>query len=126
MVIRAAPTSTTNITGFFATSIGLSFTNDSLVARFTISGSNNGRERAPREISCAPSCLDSCLLSIGGALAVGIFFNSSFSRTSEQFAVEHLQMLNDGAKRERGEIGERAHDDHGPYHQKHEQRTSRR
>src|ERR1019366_979525 len=72
MVVNAAPTSTTNITGFFATILGLSFTNDSLVARFTISGSNNGRARTPLEMSCEASCLASCLLSTGGALWLDI------------------------------------------------------
>ena len=45
-MVSAAPTSTTNITGFFASVTGFSLTNDSLMARRTISGSNSGRARA--------------------------------------------------------------------------------
>src|SRR5438552_18778494 len=44
-VVTAAPTSTTNITGFLITTGGLSLTNDSRIARLTISGSNKGRAR---------------------------------------------------------------------------------
>ena len=72
-VVSAAPTSTTNITGFFATFLGLSLTNDSLVARFTISGSNSGRARTPLEMSAVASCsLISGLRSTGGAVTVDI------------------------------------------------------
>src|ERR1035441_984912 len=47
MVVMAAPTSTTNITGFFIMVRGFSLTNESLSARFTIGGSNSGRAREP-------------------------------------------------------------------------------
>src|ERR1700687_1227450 len=101
MVVRAAPTSTTNITGFLATFIGLSFTNDSLVARFTISGSNNGRERTPREMSCEASLI-SGLISTGGVLRVDIF-DSSSAMALEQLPIQHLKVLSNWAERERGE-----------------------
>src|SRR5712672_2898568 len=42
MVVSAAPTSTTNMTGFFASVRGFSFANEALNARPTISRSNNG------------------------------------------------------------------------------------
>ena len=45
-MVSAAPTSTTNITGFFNNVAGFSLTKDSFVARATISGSKSGRERA--------------------------------------------------------------------------------
>ena len=45
-MVSTAPTSTTNITGFFASVTGFSFTNDAWIARPTISGSNSGRDRA--------------------------------------------------------------------------------
>src|SRR5713101_6417556 len=45
-VVSAAPTSTTNITGFFSKVNGFNFAKDALAARPTISGSNNGRDRA--------------------------------------------------------------------------------
>ena len=44
-MVSAAPTSTTNITGFFASVTGFSLTKDARIARPTISGSNNGRAR---------------------------------------------------------------------------------
>ena len=44
-MVSAAPTSTTNITGFFSSVTGFSLTNDAAVARRTISGSNSGRAR---------------------------------------------------------------------------------
>src|SRR5580692_9970285 len=47
IVVMAAPTSTTNMTGFFIMPRGLSFTKESLSARFTIGGSNKGRAREP-------------------------------------------------------------------------------
>jgi hypothetical protein len=45
IVTRAAPTSTTNMTGFFRSVSGFSFTKESLLARRTMSGSNRGRAR---------------------------------------------------------------------------------
>ncbi len=45
-MVSAAPTSTTNITGFFSKVNGFSLAKDALAARPTISGSNNGRDRA--------------------------------------------------------------------------------
>ena len=44
-VVMAAPTSTTNITGFFIISRGCSLTNESRMARFTMGGSSSGRAR---------------------------------------------------------------------------------
>src|SRR5580704_12758409 len=45
-VVSKAPTSTTNITGFFARVTGFNLTKDARTARLTISGSNKGRDRA--------------------------------------------------------------------------------
>ncbi len=45
-VVIAAPTSTTNMTGFFIMVRGLSLRNESPMARFTMGGSNSGRARA--------------------------------------------------------------------------------
>jgi redox-sensitive bicupin YhaK (pirin superfamily) len=47
MVVMAAPTSTTNMTGFFIMVRGFSLTNESRMARFTMGGSNSGRAREP-------------------------------------------------------------------------------
>src|SRR3954447_20303394 len=44
-VVRAAPISTTNITGFFIRIRGCSLRNESPMARRTMGGSNNGRLR---------------------------------------------------------------------------------
>src|SRR5262249_6192332 len=103
-VVIAAPTSTTNMTGFFATMRGLSFTNDSRIARRRISGSNSGRARTPLEISCDASVvLCSDLRSCGLRVAVDIL---------ENLSVQHLEMLDDRTKRQCGEIRQRAHNDH--------------
>src|ERR1700730_10394115 len=111
-VVNAAPTSTTNITGFFTTILGFSLRNDSLIARLRISESNSGRARTPREMSCGPSCFVSCLRSSGGAPRVDIF-NSSFVISSEQLSVQHLEVFNNWAQRERREICERAYNQDG-------------
>src|SRR5258708_32410795 len=93
-VVRAAPTSTTNITGFFATSRGLSFTNDSFVALLKISESNRGRARMPLEISAVPSCsLTSGLRSAGGRTVTVDIFRLLSPSVLEQFPVQHLKML---------------------------------
>jgi hypothetical protein len=42
IVVTAAPTSVTNITGFFHMCTGLSFLKLSTIAGMTIAGSNNG------------------------------------------------------------------------------------
>src|SRR5579864_8503079 len=44
-VVKTAPTSTTNITGFFAIKRGLSLRKESATARLTIGGSKSGRDR---------------------------------------------------------------------------------
>src|SRR5215831_3806764 len=94
-VVRAAPTSTTNMTGFFARTRGFSFTNDCLIARFTISGSNNGRVRTPFEMSCALSIFGVVVLGSWGTVAVAI---------SKHLSVQHLEMLDDRAQRQSRKI----------------------
>src|SRR5205809_920750 len=113
-VVSAAPTSTTNITGFFATIRGFSLMNEFLVARLRISGSNSGRARTPLEMSCAPSVLVSTLGSSGGAIAVAI---------SKHLSVQHLEMLNNRAQRKCREIREGPDNDNGSDQQDDEQRT---
>jgi hypothetical protein len=58
--VSTAPTSTTNMTGFFARVIGFSLTNESTIARRTIGGSNKGRARFPRDkpidVESPPDC----------------------------------------------------------------------
>src|SRR6266850_703275 len=112
-VVSAAPTSTTKITGFFATCIGLSFTKESLVARPRISASNSGRVRVPLDMSCWPSVFVSCLGSRGGAVSVDIV-NSLFVMTSERPSVQHLKVFDNRTKRKCREIRQRTDDDDGP------------
>src|SRR6059036_2623083 len=113
-VVRAAPTSTTNITGFFATIRGFSLMNESLVARLRISGSNSGRARTPLEMSCVASVFVATLGSSGGAIALAI---------SKHLSVPHLEMLNNRAQRKRREICEGADNDDGSDQQDDEQRA---
>ncbi len=71
-VVSKAPTSTTNITGFFARVTGFSFTKDALTARLTMSGSNNGRDRASffGISDVESSCGGVFLLACGGVVTV--------------------------------------------------------
>src|SRR5215468_9055240 len=117
IVVSAAPTSTTNITGFFATWRGFSLRNDSFVARLTISGSNRGRVRTPFEMSSVASVFALSLGSCGGAVTVAI---------SKHLSVQHLKMLNDRPKRKSREVGQRADDDDGSDKKNDEQRTMSR
>src|SRR6266850_3195935 len=116
-VVRAAPTSTTNITGFFATIRGFSFTNDSFIARLRISGSNRARARTPLEMSCVLSGLVSILGSCGGRVAVAIL---------KHLSVQHLEVLNDGSERECREIRECTDNNDCSNQQDDEQRAVRR
>src|SRR5579871_1830414 len=111
-VVSAAPTSTTNITGFFATKTGFSLTNDSFVALLRISGSNKGRARTPREMSAVASCWRaSVFFSGGGTVTVDIFQLLVLIRGSEQLAIQHLEVFNNRAERENGEVRQGT-DDH--------------
>src|SRR5215510_3755801 len=103
-VVKAAPTSTTNMTGFLATILGFSLTKDSFVARARISGSNRGRARTPLEMRAAPSVLISGLCSFGGATSVAI---------SKHLPVQHLEMFDDWSQRERGEVCQCTDDHNG-------------
>src|SRR3954468_6661497 len=76
MVVSAAPTSTTNITGFLRSVIGFSFTNDARAARPTISGSKRGRERASFfGRSEAGSSWGASGLGVGGAVKADMVLN---------------------------------------------------
>src|SRR5215831_10238577 len=104
-VVRAAPTSTTNITGFFATALGLSFMNDSLVARLRISESKSERARTPLEMSPGPSGSGfGCFCCRGGTVTVDI---------SKHLSIQHLEILNNWSQREGRKVRQRADDDDG-------------
>src|SRR6516162_5625403 len=113
IVVSAAPTSTTNMTGFFARTRGFSFTNDCLIARFRISGSNRGRVRTPFEMSWAllsafgVGVLDCC----GGAVTVAI---------SKHLSIQHLEMLDDRPQRKSREVSECTNYHDGSNQQNHE------
>src|SRR5262245_57167249 len=111
-VVKAAPTSTTNITGFLATSLGFSLTKESLVARLRIAGSNRGRARTPLDRSCVPSGLISGLRSRGRAVRVAILVH---------LPIQHLEMFHNWTQRKCRKIGESAHDDDGAHQQHHKQ-----
>src|SRR5262249_36193811 len=114
---KAAPTSTTNMTGFLATIRGFSLTNDSFVARRMISGSNKGRDRTPLEMSGVPSVSTSLMPtfgSCGGRVAVAILKHPP---------VQHLEMLNNRPQGQGREIRQCAHDNDRSDQQHDEQRT---
>src|SRR5262245_59293616 len=92
IVVIAAPTSTTKMTGFFATTRGLSLTNESRTARLSISGSDSGRARAPFERiwPLSGACLGVC--DFGGDTRVDI---------SIHLPAQHLKMLDDWTQRDR-------------------------
>ena len=114
MVVISAPTSTTNITGFFIISRGFSLTNESPIARFTIGGSNSGRARAAFfGISEVTS------LSIAGGVTVAT------GMLAPQPPLLHQEMFHHGSERKRREEGQRAHDQHHAHQQRHEQRPVR-
>src|SRR5215472_10859994 len=120
MVVRAAPTSTTNITGFLMSVAGFSLTNDSRSARLTMGGSNSGRDRTSfLGMSCGSS-----MTGVGGAATVAM--SSTPDREQhhrEELPLLHQEMLYDRSERQGREIGEGAHDNHGSDEQSHEQRA---
>src|SRR5580700_5709146 len=120
-VVIAAPTSTTKITGFFISQTGFNLTNEPLMARWRMSGSNRGRAWA--------SFFGS--RSVGSGPAGGTTFGSSVARTStaaisEQPPLVHQEMLDDRAERECREKSERADDYDGAHQKAHEQNSVRR
>src|SRR5215813_11275904 len=113
IVVSAAPTSTTNMTGFFARTRGFSFTNDCLIARFKISGSNRARVRTPFEMSWVLSAFGVAALgSCGGAVTVAI---------SKHLSIQHLEMLDDRPQRQSREISQCTNDHDGSDQQNHKQ-----
>src|SRR5271168_974274 len=86
MVVRSAPTSTTNMTGFLIMVRGSSLRQESTIARRRILESRS-------EMAWCCRC--------------------SGMGASESLSGKHLQVLEDGTKAERGEEGERADDEDG-------------
>src|ERR1019366_7877592 len=108
-VVRTAPTSTTNMTGFFIMWRGLSFTSASVMARLTMGGSRIGRERDPLRGTIDATSSD------GDTVSNGIL--------APQPPLMHQEMFHDRAQRESREKRQRAHDHHYPHEQHDEHRT---
>src|ERR1700737_1866476 len=96
MVVRSAPTSTTNMTGFLIIVWGFSFANESTTAREMIFLSASG---------CALTWAD---WSMG---------------SSEGLSGEHQQVLENGSQTQGRKEGERTHDENGGNEQRGEQRS---
>src|SRR5439155_17579123 len=118
------PTSTTKMTGFFATTLGSSLRNASRVARFMISGSNSGRARTARvAISGDPGRRAGFE---GAVSVVAISTRKRKPQHCEQLSALHEEVLHDGSERQGREEGQRAHDDHGPDQYADKERAVRR
>ena len=119
--MSAAPTSTTNITGFFATVAGFSFAKDARIARPTISASNNGRDRTSLFGSSAPESSRGIVLFVPeGAVKAGIVL-LPLQANSEHLAGVHQIVLHNGTQRQRGKEGQSAYDQHRANQQANEQ-----
>src|SRR5580700_10976912 len=101
MVVSAAPTSTTKITGFLASVTGFSLKNDSLKARPAISVSNNGLARA-NFLGRSDVRSSAAGAGLGGVIVLDIGL--------EQLSLMHQIMLHNGPERKRGKERERADD----------------
>src|SRR5450756_347115 len=108
-VVMTAPTSTTNMTGFFIMWRGLSFTSASVMARLTMGGSRSGRERDPLRGTIDATSSD------GDTVSNDIL--------APQPPLMHQEMFHDRTQRERREKRQRAHDQHYPHQQDDEHRT---
>src|SRR5262245_41668058 len=119
MVVIAAPTSTTNITGFFISVSGFSFANEARTARLTISGSNRGRDRASflgrSEVGSSGGI---CGVTVGSVVVVAMLLAPKLSAV-------HQEMLDDRTERKRREEGQRTNDQDGADEQSDEQRSVR-
>src|ERR1017187_4841067 len=108
-VVITAPTSTTNMTGFFIMWRGLSFTSASVMARLTMGGSRSGRERDPLRGTIDATSSD------GDTVITDIL--------APQPPLVHQEMFHDRAQRERREKRQCAHNQHYPHQQHDEHRT---
>src|SRR4051812_41627310 len=115
-VTRAAPTSTTKMTGFFARVFGLSLTKDSRVARLTISRSNRGRARLNLggRSELGPGELGGAALGVGISTTVAMILAPDVHHHErEEPPVLHEEVLSDGTQREGREEGQCPDQDHG-------------
>src|ERR1035438_6510094 len=105
-VVITAPTSTTNMTGFFIMWRGLSLTSASVMARLTMGGSRRGRERDPLRGTIDATSSD------GDTVITDIL--------APQPPLVHQEMFHDRAQRESREKRQCAHNQHYP-HQQHDE-----
>src|SRR3954466_7126306 len=98
MVVMNAPTSTTNMTGFFIMWRGLSFTSESVRARLTMGGSKSGRARDP-----FLGMIEATSSDTGDAVVTGIL--------APKPPLMHQEMFHNRTQRERREKRERTYDD---------------
>src|SRR5262245_12728180 len=124
IVVSAAPTSTTDMTGLFRNVIGLSFPTDAQVARFTISGSKSGRARTSflgRSDVGSTGASGSLGLAGDGMVTVGMVR----LRVSEKPSAVHHVVLDDRAQGKHGKERQRSYDQNGADEQTDEERAMR-
>src|ERR1700723_1165315 len=113
-VVTKAPTSTTNITGFFHSVPGFSFTKQSLVARPRMSGSKRGLARTSlrgmRLVKSLPLLLSTSGSGICTVVAICLAPNSAVRDIAqgghdpgEQLARMHQEMFDNRTQRKRRE-----------------------
>jgi len=103
----ALPTSTTNITGFFATMRGSSLRNASLMARLTMAPSNNARGAFfGRMVVCWAGVASSAATGSSSCFSMAMSVVPSMSR--ERL---HLELFDDRSEREPGDVREGSDDD---------------
>src|ERR1035438_1763444 len=93
IVVIAAPTSTTNITGFLIIVRGCSLAKASPMARLTIGGSSSGSARRRFDGSTEMTAASSSLIFGEGAVATGMVL----------YPCNHLEMFHHRAERQGGE-----------------------
>ena len=106
-VVITAPTSTTNMTGFFIMVRGLSFTSESVIARLTMGGSKSGRDREPFR-----GTIDATSSDTGATVVTGIL--------TPKPPLMHQEMFHDWAQRKGREECQCAHNQDHAYKQRHE------
>src|SRR5579875_3520793 len=120
-VVMAAPTSTTNMTGFFARIRGFSLRKESFSARRMISRSNSGLARISfLGISEVESSETAGWPGVAGLTRVDIGSTPDWEQQHrKQFSLPHQKVLDNGAEGKRREKGERADDNHDAHEQAH-------
>src|SRR5579871_550123 len=124
-VVSAAPTSTTNMTGFFINVTGFSLPNEARMARPTISRSNRGRERASFLGSSEVGSSCGTWGVTGPVVTVDILKPHWRQNHGKEPAALHQEVLDNRAERKNREVGQRAHDHDRANQQSDEQQSMR-